>query len=73
MPNLNMTSIKAGSFCSFQVIKEWNEIELVLIDDFLEKGNEQVLFLPQNISISESKGFSFHVVFMSIGCGGTVV
>lgn len=40
----------------FQVLKEWSDVESVLIDDFLEKGNEQVLFLLHNLSISEGKG-----------------
>ena len=39
----------------FQVLKEWHDIDTVLIDDFQETGNEQVLFLPHNFTISESK------------------
>ena len=39
----------------FQVLKEWNDIETVLIDDFQGTGNEQVLFLPHNLTISDSK------------------
>ena len=38
-----------------QVLKEWNDIETVLVDDFQETGNEQVLFVPHNFTISESK------------------
>lgn len=38
-----------------QVLKEWNDIETVLIDDFQETGYEQVLFVPHNFTISESK------------------
>ena len=38
-----------------QVLKEWNDIETVLVDDFQETGNEQVLFVPHNLTISESK------------------
>ena len=43
------------SFC--QVLKEWEEAAFVLTDDFLENGNEQVLLLPPNLTISNSKGF----------------
>ena len=38
-----------------QVLKDWNDIETVLVDDFQETGNEQVLFVPHNFTISESK------------------
>ena len=43
------------SFC--QVLKEREEAAFVLTDDFLENGNEQVLLLPPNLTISNSKGF----------------
>ena len=43
------------SFC--QVLKEREEAAFVLTDDFLENGNEQVLLLPPNLTISDSKGF----------------
>lgn len=39
----------------FQVLKEWCDIETVLVDDFQETGSEQVLFLPHNFTLSESK------------------
>jgi len=39
----------------FKVLKEWCDIETVLVDDFQETGSEQVLFLPHNFTISESK------------------
>ncbi|KAL9973139.1 hypothetical protein ACROYT_G019556 [Oculina patagonica] len=41
-----------------KVLKEWNDVESVLIDDFQETGTEQVLFLPYNLIISESGEFS---------------
>ena len=41
----------------WQVLKEWEEAAFVLTDDFLENGNEQVLLLPPNLTISNSKGF----------------
>lgn len=44
----------------FQVLKEWCDIETVLIDDFQETGSEQVLFLPHNYTISESKDSGGH-------------
>ena len=40
-----------------QVLKEWEEAAFVLTNDFLENGNEQVLLLPPNLTISNSKGF----------------
>ena len=41
----------------WQVLKEREEAAFVLTDDFLENGNEQVLLLPPNLTISNSKGF----------------
>ena len=51
-----------------QVLKEWNDIETVLIDDFQETGNEQVLFVPHNFTISESKDLNIigHVRYINI-------
>ena len=45
-----------------QVLKEWNDIETVLIDDFQETGNEQVLFVPHNFTISESKDLTIIII-----------
>lgn len=41
-----------------QVLKELEEVACVLTDDFLENGNEQVLLLPPNLTISDSGEFS---------------
>ena len=41
----------------WQVLKEREEAAFVLTDDFLENGNEQVLLLPPNLTIYDSKGF----------------
>ena len=51
-----------------QVLKEWNDIETVLIGDFQETGNEQVLFVPHNFTISESKDLNIigHVRYINI-------
>lgn len=50
---------------NLQVLKEWSDVETVLIDDFQETGNEQVLFLPHNFTISESKNFT---IIMTADC-----
>ena len=46
-------------FFSFQVVKEYDDIELVLVDDFQESGHEQVLFLQTNLNMrTECKGLN---------------
>ena len=54
-------------FFSFQVVKEYDDIELVLVDDFLESGHEQVLFLPTNLNMhTECKGLTYSNNFFII-------
>lgn len=53
------------NFVSFQVVKEYDDIELVLVDDFLERGHEQVLFLPTNLNMrTECKGVTYSMIFL---------
>ena len=53
----NTETIVINNSFSWQVLKEREEAAFVLTDDFLENGNEQVLLLPPNLTISDSKGF----------------
>ncbi|XP_068701530.1 Fanconi anemia group B protein-like [Montipora foliosa] len=41
-----------------KVIKQWDEVDVILTDDFLENGNQQVLFLPEKHNLSESEELS---------------
>ena len=53
------------NFVSFQVVKEYDDIELVLVDDFLKRGHEQVLFLPTNLNMcTECKGVTYSMIFL---------
>ncbi|XP_067040518.1 uncharacterized protein [Acropora muricata] len=36
-----------------KVIKQWNDVEVILIEDFLQNGSEQILFLHQKDNTSE--------------------
>ena len=53
----NTETIVINNSFFWQVLKEREEAAFVLTDDFLENGNEQVLLLPPNLTISNSKGF----------------
>lgn len=53
----NTETIVINNSFFWQVLKEKEEAAFVLTDDFLENGNEQVLLLPPNLIISDSKGF----------------
>lgn len=56
-------------FFSFQVVKEYDDIELVLVDDFLERGHEQVLFLQTNLNMrTECKGLTYSNNFFLLIC-----
>lgn len=52
-------------FFLFQVVKEYDDIELVFVDDFLESGREQVLFLQTNLNMrTERKGLTYSNNFL---------
>ena len=57
--------LKNYYFFSFQVVKEYDDIELVFVDDFLESGREQVLFLQTNLNMrTERKGLTYSNNFL---------
>ena len=56
----------------WQVLKEREEAAFVLTDDFLENGNEQVLLLPPNLTISDSKGFLCMIKWCNICMTATI-